>query len=82
VTLALAETEREHRARRIADDATKAPIVLARRVVQRHMTELRARGLLTAPPNAAGLTLAREALEHEVASAILDARLAPGKTAP
>jgi hypothetical protein len=74
MTLALSETERRHWARRIAEDARKPPIVLARQLVQRHLHELRDRGLLTAPPNSAALTLAREALEHEVASAILDAR--------
>ena len=74
MTLQLAETERDHWARRIAEDAKKSPIVLARRLVQCHMAELRDRGLVTAPPNSAALTLARESLEHEVASAILDAR--------
>jgi DNA-binding transcriptional ArsR family regulator len=74
MTLRLAETEREHWARRIREDATKPPIVLARRVVQRHIDVLRERGLVTARPDCPGLTLAREALEHAVAAAILDAR--------
>jgi DNA-binding transcriptional ArsR family regulator len=74
VTLALAETEREHWARRIREDATKPPIVLARRVVQRHIDVLRERGLVTVPADHPGYRLAMEALSHEVASAILDAR--------
>jgi hypothetical protein len=74
MTLALAETERQHWARRIAEDAKKPPIVLARQVVQRHIDVLRERGLVTVPSNHPGYRLAMEALSHEVASAILDAR--------
>lgn len=65
------------RAERITDDATKAPIVLARRIVERHIQELRFRHLIEVPPHTASLLLTLEQLTHDIASAILDARKAP-----
>lgn len=71
------EAEQERRAARIASSAGKAPIILARQVVERHIRDLRARQFITLPPNTPGLVIALEQLTHDVASAILDARLAP-----
>lgn len=72
------EVEKERRQARIATAATKAPIILAREIVERHIGELRRRGVVTVPPTNAGLVLALEQLTHDVASAILDARAVTG----
>lgn len=71
------EAEKERRTARIATSATKAPILLAREVVERHIGELRRRCLIEVPPQTATLVLALEQLTHDIASAILDARMAP-----
>ena len=71
------EIKEAHRAARIATDAAKAPIVLARFIVERHIRDLRARGLVRVTPNTPALVLALEQLTHDVASAVLDARKAP-----
>lgn len=70
------EADEQARADRIATDAKRTPMVLARRIVQRHVQELRLRHLIDVPPHTASLVLTLEQLTHDVASAILDARMA------
>jgi hypothetical protein len=74
----LPEAYRQERAARIASDATKAPIVLARILVGRHIADLRRRGLVTVKPSDPGLIMALLELSHDIASAVLDARLHDG----
>lgn len=73
------ETARQER---IAADATKAPIILAKQIVDRHIRELRYRHLIEVPAHTTGLVLTLEQLTHDVASAILDARMASQHTPP
>lgn len=64
------------RRERIAESATKPPMVLARAIVEQHIRELRAKGIVRLPPNSGALVMSLEALTHDIASAILDARKA------